>query len=80
MDVVDGTGSGDVDTSKVVEAEEGSIVGIHDDKLKVNPEWKNPSGTLHRNNMHTAEALLAVLMYTVWAQASLSCCCRGWFD
>ena len=64
---MDGTGSGDVDTSKVVEAEEGSIVGIHGDKLKANPEWKNPSGTLHKINMQAVEALRAVLVYTVWA-------------
>ena len=49
LDVVDGTGSGDVDTSKIVEAEEGSIVGVHGDKLKVNPSWQNPSGTRYRH-------------------------------
>lgn len=45
LDIVDGTGSGDVDTSKVVEAdEEGFITGIYGNRLKVNPSWQNPSG------------------------------------
>ena len=44
LDVVDGTGSGDVDTSTVVEARDGVITGIYDDKLTVNPEWSNPTG------------------------------------
>ena len=45
IDVVDCTGSGDVNTSKVVTADEnGCITGVLGRKLQVNPEWKNPSG------------------------------------
>jgi len=45
LDILDCTGSGDVDTSEVVQADEdGLIVGYFDTQLRVNPEWKNPSG------------------------------------
>uniref|UniRef100_M8AQP4 tripeptidyl-peptidase II n=1 Tax=Aegilops tauschii TaxID=37682 RepID=M8AQP4_AEGTA len=38
------TGSGDVDTSKVVKADaDGAIVGASGARLSVNPSWKNPS-------------------------------------
>ena len=46
LDILDCTGSGDVDTSRVVEADgEGNILGHYDTPLRVNPEWQNPSGT-----------------------------------
>ncbi|PRW39066.1 Tripeptidyl-peptidase 2 isoform A [Chlorella sorokiniana] len=45
IDVVDCTGSGDVDTSKVVRADEdGCITGLNGNKLRLNPAWTNPSG------------------------------------
>lgn len=44
LDVVDGTGSGDVDTSNVAEAKDGIVTGIYGDKLTVNPAWSNPTG------------------------------------
>jgi tripeptidyl-peptidase-2 len=45
LDILDCTGSGDVDTSKIVQADgEGVILGQFDTPLKVNPDWKNPSG------------------------------------
>lgn len=44
LDIVDGTGSGDVDTSKTVEAEDAVIVGIHGDKMALNSAWQNPTG------------------------------------
>ena len=44
LDIVDGTGSGDVDTSHVVEAKEDVIVGLHGDKMLLDPAWQNPSG------------------------------------
>jgi len=45
IDVVDCTGSGDVNTSKIVTADEnGYIESLIGNKLKVNSEWKNPSG------------------------------------
>ena len=47
LDILDCTGSGDVDMSKVVQADaEGVITGYFDTPLEVNPEWKNPSGDL----------------------------------
>jgi hypothetical protein len=42
----DGTGSGDVDTSEVQKLNEGSLAGVKGSgKLRVNPDWQNPSGT-----------------------------------
>ncbi|KAF0915843.1 hypothetical protein E2562_039168 [Oryza meyeriana var. granulata] len=48
LDVIDCTGSGDVDTSKVVKADDdGSIVGASGTRLIINPSWKNPSQEWH---------------------------------
>ncbi|OMO97822.1 hypothetical protein COLO4_14332 [Corchorus olitorius] len=48
LDVLDCTGSGDVDTSKVVKADgEGRIRGASGATLVVNSSWKNPSGEWH---------------------------------
>ncbi len=45
IDVVDCTGSGDVDTSKVEKADaEGCITGAAGRKLMLNPAWSNPTG------------------------------------
>uniref|UniRef100_A0A0E0K3A0 tripeptidyl-peptidase II n=1 Tax=Oryza punctata TaxID=4537 RepID=A0A0E0K3A0_ORYPU len=48
LDIIDCTGSGDVDTSKVVRADDdGSIVGASGTRLIINPSWKNPSQEWH---------------------------------
>lgn len=45
VDVVDCTGSGDVDTTTVVRADEdGCLAGTNGNKLRVNPGWENPTG------------------------------------
>ncbi|XP_075649197.1 tripeptidyl-peptidase 2 isoform X1 [Castanea sativa] len=45
LDILDCTGSGDVDTSKVVKADaDGCICGASGASLVVNSSWKNPSG------------------------------------
>ena len=44
-DILDCTGSGDIDTSKIVKTnEDGTITGHFDTPLKLNPDWSNPSG------------------------------------
>lgn len=48
LDVIDCTGSGDVDTSTTVTADDsGSIQGASGRKLALNPSWQNPSGQWH---------------------------------
>ncbi|PHT87253.1 hypothetical protein T459_09359 [Capsicum annuum] len=48
IDVLDCTGSGDVDTSTVVKADEdGRIPGASGASLVINSSWKNPSGEWH---------------------------------
>ncbi|XP_050387526.1 tripeptidyl-peptidase 2, partial [Argentina anserina] len=48
LDVLDCSGSGDVDTSKVVKADENCcITGASGASLLVNSSWKNPSGEWH---------------------------------
>ncbi|XP_041002868.1 tripeptidyl-peptidase 2-like [Juglans microcarpa x Juglans regia] len=48
LDVLDCTGSGDVDTSKVVKTDaDGCIRGASGTTLVVNSSWKNPSGEWH---------------------------------
>ncbi|KAL1060858.1 hypothetical protein V6Z11_1Z064100 [Gossypium hirsutum] len=48
LDVIDCTGSGDVDTSKVVKADgDGRIRGASGASLVVSSSWKNPSGEWH---------------------------------
>ncbi|KAM7273027.1 hypothetical protein ACFE04_027691 [Oxalis oulophora] len=48
IDVLDCTGSGDVDTSKVVKADaDGRITGASGASLYVNSNWKNPSAEWH---------------------------------
>lgn len=44
LDIVDGTGSGDVDTAHVVEATDSVIAGLHGNKLSLDPAWQNPTG------------------------------------
>ncbi|KAK9121596.1 hypothetical protein Syun_019213 [Stephania yunnanensis] len=48
LEVIDCTGSGDIDISKVVKVDgDGCIVGVSGRQLTVNPSWKNPSGEWH---------------------------------
>ncbi|KAK1289335.1 hypothetical protein QJS10_CPB18g01565 [Acorus calamus] len=48
LDIIDCTGCGDIDTSKVVKADaDGNISGASGAQLVVNPSWKNPSGEWH---------------------------------
>ncbi|KAL5708116.1 tripeptidyl-peptidase II [Ranunculus cassubicifolius] len=48
IDVLDCTGSGDIDTSNVVKADaDGYIAGASGSSLAVNPSWKNPTGEWH---------------------------------
>jgi len=44
IDVIDGTGSGDVAMSDVRKAEDNTLTGLTGRKLKLDPNWKNPKG------------------------------------
>ncbi|KAG1676696.1 Tripeptidyl-peptidase 2 [Nymphon striatum] len=47
IDMMDASGCGDVDTSKVVEMKDDEIIGLTGRKLKIPSTWKNPSGKFH---------------------------------
>ncbi|KAJ6386456.1 hypothetical protein OIU78_016376 [Salix suchowensis] len=62
LDVIDCTGSGDIDTSKVVKADaNGFIQGASGVSLVVNSSWKNPSGEWHVGYKFLYELLTGTL-------------------
>ncbi len=47
VDMVDTSGSGDVDTSHVVQAKDGTLAGLSGRALALDPAWTCPSGEYH---------------------------------
>ena len=47
VDMIDGSGSGDVRTSTVRKAEDGKLEGLTGRTLTIPKKWKNPSGEYH---------------------------------
>ncbi|CAB4015880.1 tripeptidyl-peptidase 2 isoform X1, partial [Paramuricea clavata] len=47
VDLIDCTGSGDIDTSTVVQSQDGYITGLTGRKLKVPADWTNSSNDYH---------------------------------
>jgi tripeptidyl-peptidase-2 len=52
IDMVDGTGSGDVDTSHEAEVKDGKITGLTGRTLTIPADWKNPGGKFHLGMKH----------------------------
>lgn len=48
VDLIDGTGDGDVIMGEPLTAEDGQLKGLTGRMLKVDPEWKNPTGKYRR--------------------------------
>jgi tripeptidyl-peptidase-2 len=44
IDIVDATGSGDVDTSRIIKPADGKVTGLTGRTLTLDPNWKIPSG------------------------------------
>lgn len=47
VDLIDGSGDGDVVTTTIVQAENGTIAGLTGRTLKIDPDWNNPTGDYH---------------------------------
>lgn len=47
IDLIDASGSGDVDTSTVRHAEDGTLEGLTGRELTPDPQWQNPTGEYH---------------------------------
>ena len=66
LDVIDCTGSGDVDTSTIVEADaSGVIQGKSGRPLRVNKDWVNPSGKWHVGCVRAYNLYTSTLRYVV---------------
>ncbi len=64
IDMIDGTGSGDVNMNDPSKAENNELTGLSGRKLKLSAEWKNPSGEF-RLGMKSGFELLPPELVTV---------------
>lgn len=48
IDMIDGTGSGDVQMGKKIKAEKRKLAGLTGRELTIDPKWKNPTGEYRR--------------------------------
>ena len=65
IDVIDCTGSGDIDVSSSVEAADGVVKGVYGNELRLNPEWTNPTGRVFPQNIACRQPCMQ--------QSSLTC-------
>ncbi|GIL53884.1 hypothetical protein Vafri_9378 [Volvox africanus] len=63
LDVIDCTGSGDVDTTRIEKADaDGCITGASGRKLKLHPAWSNPSGEWRVGCKHVYDLISRTLV------------------
>lgn len=68
VDVIDASGSGDVDTSTVAKIKDGKVKGLTGRTLKLDPEWKPKNGEVHLGIKAAYELYPAALVSRVKAK------------
>ena len=69
VDLVDGSGSGDVDTSVIREVKKGTVESLSGKPLKLDPKWKNATGKVRVGMKRAYELFPRALVARVKAES-----------